>query len=83
MYGIEIDERSRPVSAHGKDRQYALVVGNEDVGLSNRVATACDALAQIPQASGDSLNVAVAAAIGMHALGSHVALQHDGLASCP
>ena len=83
MYGIEIDERSQPIAAHGKDNLYALVVGNEDVGLSSCVASACDKLLEIPQASGDSLNVAIAASIGMHVLGSHALLTHDGLASCP
>lgn len=82
MYGIEIDERSQPISTHGKDNNFALVVGNEDIGLSSQVAWACDNLAEIPQASGDSLNVAVAASIAMHALGSQAQLTNDGLASC-
>lgn len=83
LYGIEIDDRSRPISAHDNGRQYALVMGNEDVGLSPQASAACDVLLEIPQASGDSLNVAVAASISMQVLGSKTEFQHDGLAACP
>lgn len=47
----------------------ALVMGNEGAGLKPSVREACDALVGIPMATGaESLNVAVAAGILLHAL---------------
>ncbi len=43
----------------------ALVVGGEDKGLRPRVAAACDAVARLPMAAGQSLNAAVSAAVAL------------------
>lgn len=60
--GAALDARSVP------DR-LALVVGNEGAGLRDDLRAACDALVAIPMApSAESLNVAVAAGILLHAL---------------
>ncbi|SKA02846.1 TrmH family RNA methyltransferase [Consotaella salsifontis] len=49
--------------AYGK-RPTVLLMGNEQVGLSDTLAGACDVLARIPQAGrADSLNLAVATAV--------------------
>lgn len=53
----------------GPDQQVAIVVGAEGPGLTDDAIDACDVVARIPMARGvDSLNVATAAAIGMHRL---------------
>ncbi len=52
-------------------RRLALVMGNEGAGLKASVRAQCDQLVGIPMASGaESLNVAVAAGILLHALRS-------------
>jgi tRNA G18 (ribose-2'-O)-methylase SpoU len=84
VYGIEIGDNALPISPH-KDgnKRWAIVMGNEDLGLSSQVAHACDEIVFIPQAHGDSLNVGHAAAIAMFELGrSWVEVKHDGLAAC-
>ena len=83
VYGIEIGDNAKPIAPHGRDRKWAAVMGNEDVGLSKKVATACDHIVYIPQAHGDSLNVGHASAIAMFELGRECPkLEHDGLAAC-
>jgi tRNA G18 (ribose-2'-O)-methylase SpoU len=83
VYGIEIGDDAQPIAPHGRDRNWAAVMGNEDVGLSRNVATACDHVMYIPQAHGDSLNVGHAAAIAMFELGRQSPkLEHDSLATC-
>lgn len=83
VYGIEIGDEAKPIAPHGSDRNWAAVMGNEDVGLSTRVASACDQIVFIPQVHGDSLNVGHAAAIAMFELGRDCPpKEHDGLAAC-
>ena len=84
VFGIEIGEQAKPISPYpGGDRKWAMVMGNEDVGLSSQVADACDQIVFIPQGSGDSLNVGHAAAIAMFELGrAGPKVEHDGLAAC-
>ncbi|PHJ23087.1 rna family protein [Cystoisospora suis] len=48
--------------------QWALVVGNEKKGSSQEVLEACDGVAAIAQARGDSLNVSTAAAVALYCL---------------
>ena len=83
VYGVEIGERANPVTPHGPNRNWAAAMGNEDAGLSEQVASACDRIVFVPQAHGDSLNVAHAAAITMFELGRECPIpQHDGRAAC-
>ena len=85
VYGIEIGDNAKPIAPHaGSGRNWAAVMGNEDVGLSRRVASACNEIVFIPQAHGDSLNVGHAAAIAMFELGrGNMTKEKDGLAACP
>ena len=84
VHGIEIGlDRAQPVAPHGANRNWAMVLGNEDVGLSSETAAVCDKICYIPQAHGDSLNVGHAAAIAMFELGRECPPEkHDGLAEC-
>ena len=45
-----------------------MVVGAERAGLPARVVAACDEVAQIPIAAGDSLNAAMAATVALYEL---------------
>jgi tRNA G18 (ribose-2'-O)-methylase SpoU/glycosyltransferase involved in cell wall biosynthesis len=92
VYGIEINERAVPLEHHAdhdgvNDGKWAMVMGNEDAGLSVEVEAACDKILYIPQAHGDSLNVGHAAAIAMYELGkgslSQPLVSHDGRGACP
>lgn len=83
VYGIEIGENCKVVTPHKENREWAVVLGNEDAGLSSEVVAACDQILFIPQVHGDSLNVGHAAAIALYELGREGPVpQHDGLASC-
>eukprot|EP00980_Cylindrotheca_fusiformis_P029975 scaffold24130_cov142-Cylindrotheca_fusiformis.AAC.5 len=83
VYGVEIGPTSIPVHPHGSDRRWAAVLGNEDAGLNQDIAAACDKIVFVPQAHGDSLNVGHAAAITMFELGRNCpAPEHDGRAAC-
>jgi tRNA G18 (ribose-2'-O)-methylase SpoU len=63
---VEIDRLAAEVA---RDPRVALVVGSEGPGLSSGAAASAAIRARIPMSAGvDSLNVAVAAAIGLHAL---------------
>jgi tRNA G18 (ribose-2'-O)-methylase SpoU/glycosyltransferase involved in cell wall biosynthesis len=92
VYGIEINERAVLLEHHAdhdgvNDGKWAMVMGNEDAGLSIDVEAACDKILYIPQAHGDSLNVGHAAAIAMYELGkgslSQPIVSHDGQGACP
>lgn len=48
--------------------RWLLVVGNEKKGCSEEVLKACDGVAAIAQARGDSLNVSTAAAVALYCL---------------
>ena len=83
VYGVEIGPEAHPVQPHGSNRNFAAILGNEDTGLTQEVAAACDSIVFVPQAHGDSLNVGHAAAITMFELGRECAiLEHDGRAAC-
>lgn len=83
VYGVEIGPTSVLVKPHGSNRKWAAVMGNEDVGLNQELASACDKVIFVPQAHGDSLNVGHAAAITMFELGRECpASKHDGRAAC-
>eukprot|EP00039_Didymoeca_costata_P032489 m.38019 g.38019 ORF g.38019 m.38019 type:complete len:742 (-) comp9382_c0_seq1:3463-5688(-) len=69
LYGAELDSRSKCIHSHGPNRNWGLVLGNEDQGISPAVASACDELVMIPQFAGDSLNVGHATAISLFELG--------------
>lgn len=79
VYGVEIGSEAKRVTPHGKDRKWAAVLGNEDVGLRTGVREVCDSVVFVPQAHGDSLNVGHAAAITMFELGREGPIPaHDG-----
>ena len=82
VYGAELDETAVPVNAHGANPRWALVLGNEDEGVSPAVRRCCDQLVMIEQASGDSLNVGHAAAICLFELGRATLRTHDGTGAC-
>lgn len=63
------DASGTAVGAAATPERLALVMGNEGAGLKPSLRAACDALVGIPMAQGaESLNVAVAAGILLHAL---------------
>jgi 23S rRNA (guanosine2251-2'-O)-methyltransferase len=83
LYAAEIGPGAVPLRAHGPDRRWAVVLGNEDRGVSEEIQQRCDAVMMIPQASGDSLNVGHASAIALFVLGSQSPLpHHDGGGKC-
>ncbi len=82
VYGIEIGETAQAIAPHRSNRNWAAVLGNEDVGLSNEAISSCDHIVFIPQVHGDSLNVGHAAAIALYELGKDSVSEHDGLACC-
>ncbi len=66
---VGADAGGRALPAFAAPSRLALAVGNEGQGLSAELRSACDAFVAIPMAPGaESLNVAVAAGILMHAL---------------
>lgn len=63
---VDIDEFARTLPSN---RRLALLVGSEGPGLSARAMRAADARVSIPMAPGaDSINVAAALAVALHAL---------------
>ncbi len=73
VYGLDASGKDDVFQINWPDR-CALVAGNESSGIRHGVAKACDELVRIPLASElDSLNVAVAAGIGLF----QVASQHN------
>ena len=59
-----------PLSGLPRDRPVALVLGNEERGVSREVLEACGSRVRIPGSGRvQSLNVAQAAAVLLHALG--------------
>lgn len=63
------DAAGEPVGTRPPPPRLALVLGNEGAGLKPSLRNACDALVGIPMIRGaESLNVAVAAGILLHAL---------------
>ncbi|CAK0814312.1 unnamed protein product [Prorocentrum cordatum] len=65
---------SQPVAPHSPagDRNWALVIGSEDRGVSPEVAEQCHARVRIPQRRGASLNAATAATLCLHELSRHM-----------
>ena len=68
--GATLQEQSVEMKDLPQDRNWILVLGNEEKGLRNEVAKNCDYLLKIPGGMGgvDSLNVSVAAGICLHQL---------------
>ncbi|KAH8740155.1 OBP33pep like protein [Cryptosporidium ryanae] len=65
IVGVEISENSRPVYPHPFRRSTAFILGNEWMGLSEKLVGVCDYLLHIPMygCGTASLNVAVAGSI--------------------
>ena len=71
IVGTTLDEKSVTFKQLPVDRNWVLVLGNEEKGLRSEVAKNCDYLVKIPGNMNnmvDSLNVSVAAGVCMHAL---------------
>ncbi len=69
---IAASPRGKPLASLARDqRPIALVLGNEETGLSPQVERAASELVAIPGGRVESLNVSVAAGILIHALLSH------------
>ncbi len=72
IIGLELSVESRNIESMTSASRTVLIVGSEGDGLSPATRTLCDEIVHIPGADGanqDSLNVAVASAIGLHELG--------------
>jgi RNA methyltransferase, TrmH family len=55
-----------------KGKPVLLLMGNEQAGLTDRIAAACDVLIRIPQEGrADSLNLAVATAVALYEVRRH------------
>lgn len=62
-----LDSDAATLEQAARPKRVALLFGNEDQGLSERIASLCQRRVTMPMAAGvDSLNVAVAAGIVMH-----------------
>ncbi|MES2615928.1 MAG: 23S rRNA (guanosine(2251)-2'-O)-methyltransferase RlmB [Bdellovibrionota bacterium] len=71
IIGATLQEKSVEFKQLPKDRNWILVLGNEEKGLRTEVTKNCDYLVKIPGCDGggvESLNVSVAAGVCMHAL---------------
>eukprot|EP00927_Polykrikos_kofoidii_P063154 TRINITY_DN57978_c0_g1_i1.p1 TRINITY_DN57978_c0_g1~~TRINITY_DN57978_c0_g1_i1.p1 ORF type:complete len:416 (+),score=45.71 TRINITY_DN57978_c0_g1_i1:80-1327(+) len=82
VYAAE-EHFSSPVAPHKpcENADWALAVGHEDIGVSAEVAALCDFRICVPQARGESLNVAHAAAICIYELGRHDATRYPAASS--
>jgi tRNA G18 (ribose-2'-O)-methylase SpoU len=69
LIGTTLSHSATPLPSFRPPPRWALVLGNEALGLSDAWADSCDDLVTIPMASGiDSLNVGVAAGICLYGL---------------
>ena len=69
LWGTVLDDRAEPLEQVCRPRRVGLLFGNEWDGLSREWLLLCDRRVTIPMARGtDSLNLAVAAGIFVHAL---------------
>lgn len=62
-------ENAENIFAMQSETRFALIVGSEAFGIKKEVLEMSDKIAKIPQKGGESLNAAVAAAIGMYHFG--------------
>ncbi len=76
IVGLEKTENSEQIAdsiKQVKDRDIALVVGNEVEGISEDILELCDLVVHIPMyGKKESLNVSVAAGIGMYEIGKGI-----------
>lgn len=76
MIGLEKTDNSRQIAdsmKQVKDRDIALIVGNEVEGISEDILELCDLVVHIPMyGKKESLNVSVAAGIAMYEIGQKV-----------
>jgi tRNA G18 (ribose-2'-O)-methylase SpoU len=67
LVGVELDERSKPLSSHSNNwERCAYLLGAEDHGLPPAVLDKCHSVLQIETAVPRSMNVAVAGSIILH-----------------
>lgn len=73
IFGAELEPDSVSLADIQVPRKWALIMGNEDQGLSKKVIKACDKTVKIDMAEGvKSLNVAIAASILIHGFAANV-----------
>lgn len=67
--GLEQDDRSMNIANYAPPSKVALLLGEELAGVPAKLRDSCDAILEIPQfGTKDSLNVSVAAGIGLYSL---------------
>ena len=67
IYGAALSSNSKLIAQSKFENPLAIIVGNEDKGISEQVQNYCDLLVEIPMKNSvDSLNVATASAILMY-----------------
>ena len=72
LIGLELSNESRDIEQMSASERTVLIVGAEGEGITREIRDLCDEIVHIPGAGEDgqnSLNVAVASAIGLHELG--------------
>lgn len=71
IIGLEKNDTSVDIGSLTIDRDIALIVGNEVDGIEPDIQALCDVVAHIPmQGKKESLNVSIAAGIGMYVIGN-------------
>jgi tRNA G18 (ribose-2'-O)-methylase SpoU len=76
LVGVELDPRARPLSRFTHPQQACYLLGSEDNGLPAHVVDRCHDLIQVETLRPQSLNVAVAGSLVLHA--RHVSRTREG-----
>lgn len=73
IIGLEKNDRSVDIGTLQIDTDVALIVGNEVDGITPDIQALCDIVAHIPMyGKKESLNVSIAAGIGMYIIGNRL-----------
>ncbi len=73
IIGLEKNDRSVDIGTLQIDTDVALIVGNEVDGITPDIQALCDIVAHIPMyGKKESLNVSIAAGIGMYTIGNRL-----------
>lgn len=69
IYGLELTSKSIDINKFNPDKFFALILGNEALGISESILTLCDKVLYIPlYGNKNSLNVTSAAAVAINEL---------------
>lgn len=63
LVGVELDDRSQPLTSYEHRERAVYLLGAEDYGLSPAVLSMCHDVVQIPSVAAQSMNVAVAGSL--------------------